>query len=364
MAQTEIFNALNLRVGEWVEVRSKEEILSTLDKCAQLGAMPFMPEMFQYCGQRHRVYRRAHKTCDPVNGLGGRRMENAVHLEGLRCGGEAHGGCQAGCLFYWKESWLKRVGEGQETVRNEQVTSQARDSAAQNPECQEEDVWAGTTAPRSDAGMPPEEPTYVCQATRVSAATTALPWWDMRQYIEDYRSGNVGLAQIASSVLFFFYNHAASAGLGIGSALRLAYDAFQRLRGGTVYPMRMGKIGKGQRTPTAKLDLQPGEMVRMKSYAQILETLDEGSRNRGMYFDAEMVPYCEKTLRVLQRVERIIDEKTGKMIKLKNDAIILENLICQARYARCRKFCPRSYYQYAREIWLERIPSELQPPTS
>src|SRR6185503_14881006 len=97
MTQTLIPGALNLRVGEWVEVRSKEEILSTLDKSGQSGALPFMPEMFQYCGQRLKVFKRAHKTCDPVNGLGGRRMENAVHLEGIRCGGEAHGGCQAGC---------------------------------------------------------------------------------------------------------------------------------------------------------------------------------------------------------------------------------------------------------------------------
>ena len=36
------------------------------------------------------------------------RMRNAVHLE-ERCDGQAHGGCQAGCLVYWKEAWLKRV---------------------------------------------------------------------------------------------------------------------------------------------------------------------------------------------------------------------------------------------------------------
>jgi hypothetical protein len=144
--------------------------------------------------------------------------------------------------------------------------------------------------------------------------------------------------------------------------MRWVYDVFQKARGGVPYPLRVGRVPKGQRTPSAKLDLQPGELVRVKSYDEILETLDETWRNRGMHFDAEMVPYCDQTFRVLARVEKIIDEKTGKMLRLKNDAIILENVVCQAFYARCRKFCPRSYYQYCREIWLERVDGKQTTP--
>jgi len=40
-----------LRVGEWVEVRSKEEILRTLDKYGQLEDC-LHAEMFAYCGKR------------------------------------------------------------------------------------------------------------------------------------------------------------------------------------------------------------------------------------------------------------------------------------------------------------------------
>src|SRR3954470_14196478 len=98
--------SLNLRAGELVEIRSKEEILATLDSQAQLDGLPFMPEMFAYCGKRLRVFKRAHKTCDPPNGMQGRRMERAVHLEDIRCDGAGHGGCQAGCLIFWKEAWL------------------------------------------------------------------------------------------------------------------------------------------------------------------------------------------------------------------------------------------------------------------
>src|SRR5215475_14523868 len=100
---------LGLRAGDWVEVRSAEEILATLDEQGCLDALPFMPEMLQYCGKRFRVFKSAHKTCDTIESHAIRNMANAVHLDGLRCDGEAHGGCQAACTLYWKESWLKPV---------------------------------------------------------------------------------------------------------------------------------------------------------------------------------------------------------------------------------------------------------------
>ena len=63
----------------------------------------------RYCGRKFRVYKTAHKTCDTMNDYAIRRMAGAVHLQDLRCDGEAHAGCQAGCLLYWKEAWLKRT---------------------------------------------------------------------------------------------------------------------------------------------------------------------------------------------------------------------------------------------------------------
>ena len=55
--------------GDWVEVLSKEDILRTLDNSGRLDGLPFMPQMFKYCGQRFRIYKRADKTCDTVSGL-------------------------------------------------------------------------------------------------------------------------------------------------------------------------------------------------------------------------------------------------------------------------------------------------------
>ena len=105
-----------LSVGDWVEVRSKEEILRTLDKDGRVDGMPFMPEMFAFCGKRFQVYKRAHKTCDTVFPVQGRRVADAVHLE-TRCDGSAHGGCQASCLLFWKVDWLRPVHGTLEKVR-------------------------------------------------------------------------------------------------------------------------------------------------------------------------------------------------------------------------------------------------------
>src|ERR1700691_1457347 len=129
-------------VGDWVEVRSKAEILSTLDSDAQLDGMPFMPEMFAFCGQRFQVYKRAHKTCDTVFPVRGRRVADAVHLE-TRCDGSAHGGCQASCLIFWKDAWLKPISKNSpESAATPVLQPEGRSSGvATGPGCTEAAVW-------------------------------------------------------------------------------------------------------------------------------------------------------------------------------------------------------------------------------
>src|SRR6266542_4418566 len=283
--------ALNLRIGEIVEVRSKEEILATLDEHGELDSLPFMPEMLRFCGQRLKVYRRAVKFCDTKNWTRMHRLDNAVHLEGARCDGQAHGGCQASCLLYWRESWLKRVGG-------------------------------------AEAG---------------GAGPDRLAWWDARQYVRDVRAGNARpLAMIRSVLVLLFNAFQAGSRRYLPRWLRL-------IRGGEKFPFISGRLDK---TPKQTLDLQPGDLVRVKTREQILATLDRTGRNRGLTFDGEMLRYCGQQARVLRRVNRIIEEPTGKMLRLPGDCIVLEDVICVADY---HQYCPRSIYPYWREIWLERV---------
>jgi hypothetical protein len=58
---------------------------------------------------------------------------------------------------------------------------------------------------------------------------------------------------------------------------------------------------------------------------------------------------------VLRRVEQIIDERTGRMMRLPNDCIVLDGVVCPGRLSERRLFCPRAIYPFWREIWLQRI---------
>lgn len=339
-----------LSVGDWVEVRSQDEILGTLDSEGRLEDMPFMPEMFAYCGKRFQVLKRAHKTCDTVFPVRGRRLE-AVHLD-TRCDGSAHGGCQATCLIFWKEAWLRPLADHRLDNRCPVTAFPTSEvNATCPPSCSESTVWSRSSlVDRSDGTA-----TYTCQATQMPYATRPLPWWDIRQYVEDYRSGNVGLRRMVAGLSYAMYSNLIRAGIGLGPAMRWFYDRVHRIWGGPRFPQKAGIISDGLPTPAVTLDLQPGELVRVKSHEEILRTLNTQSLNRGLLFDAEMVPYCGGTYRVLKRVTRIINEKTGKMQEMKNPCIMLEGVFCEARYSSCRMFCPRRIYSYWREAWLERV---------
>jgi len=56
-------------------------------------------------------------------------------------------------------------------------------------------------------------------------------------------------------------------------------------------------------------------------------------------------------------VNRILDEKTGKMMNLRYPCIVLEGVVCKSDFHR---LCPRAIYPYWRENWLQRA-SENQP---
>jgi hypothetical protein len=341
---------MKARAGDWVEILSKEEILRTLDENGRLDELPFMPQMFNYCGQRFRIYKTAGKTCDTVSGhYAGRHLQDGYHLS-LRCDGLAYGGCQAGCLIFWKSAWLKRV-DGPAQVRYVPKRANSRsEEAASSPLCTERDVLGATRC--QDAGA---DARYSCQATELLKYTKPLSWWDARQYVDSYRTGNKTLPELARGFFYLLYYYVTLACSDRwGRPARWLYNRIQAVTGGIPFPRMKGTIPRGQPTPRRDLDLRPGDLVRVKSYEEILATLDAGLSNRGLSFDAELVPFCGKVFRVSTSVERFVDEKTGKMRRMNTPAIILEGVTCKALYSGQRMFCPRSIHLWWREIWLER----------
>lgn len=340
---------MSLRAGELVEVRSKEEILATLDRNGRLEELPFMPQMFQYCGKRFKVQKRAHKTCDPVFTVKGRRIERTVHLS-LRCDGKAFGGCQAACLLFWKEAWLKPVSAGADSRAALPVG---------RPTTTEQDVLNAGSYEGEDGRTH-----YVCQTTQLMHFTKRLSWWNPTQYVEDYLSGNVSLTTMLRGAVYVMFGRRGVVRLPI---LRRVHDTLQSLIGGMPTPVRNGSIALGEPVPIDPLDLKPGELVRVKSHDEILATLNKNNWHGGLYFDVEMVPFCGKTYRVGSRVDRFVDEKTGRMRRLKTPAVILQDVACGSRFSQCRMFCPRAIHPWWREEWLERVeeaPIEFAQPAT
>lgn len=337
---------LDLKVGDWVVVKSAEEILATLDSNARLEALPFMPQMLEYCGKKFQVRKRAHKLCDTAFGTGGRQMNDAVFLDDLRCYGAAYGGCEMRCTIIWKEAWLRPADE------NEAPSPSAHLDRLETL------VWQGTKGPPTSQTS--GEPRYTCQATELPAATKLLPWWKPGQYVEDYRSGNVGLSDIIGRLVFLVYAELTATGLGFGSALRWIYNIIQAVRGGDPYPGGPGHLQIGGPTPSVNLGLKEGEFVRVKSSDEILATLDEALVNRGMAFHPVMLPHCGKTFKVEQRVHKLMNEKTGQLVELKNSCLVLEGADCSGSCTRPLS-CPRACPPYWREIWLERVDPTAVP---
>jgi hypothetical protein len=310
-----------LRPGDVVEVRSVAEILATLDSDAAVGKMPFMPEMLRHAGRRYTVTRRVDKICDTISSSGSRRMHDTVYLDDLRCDGSGHGGCQAACLIYWKEAWLRRVDD------RSAASEESTEAAAKL----EHLAKAGTRTVRETGGAE----VWRCQATEALKATEPLKTSNLAQYWRELTSGNFGL---------FRFIFIAMRGFPMEIARRL-----RLLR-----PLPLQGPG-GQSAATELLDLKPGDLVQVRPPAEIAATLDEKGLNRGLSFDREMLPFCGRTLRVRDKVKRIVDDKTGRMLNIPKDCVILEGAVCSGERSPGTWYCPRQIYPYWRESWLRRV---------
>lgn len=322
-------NMRPLRPGDVVVVKSAAEILATLDDQASVDCLPFMPEMAQYVGKRFTVSRRVDKICDTISNTGSRRMYSTVYLEDLRCDGSGHAGCQGGCKLYWKDAWLRLV-----TNDAEPQPAAEGDGVAELERLAE----TGARTTREFSGVPTE--VWRCQATEAVKATERLSGFDLSQYWRELTNGN--------------------------------YDAFKFLRvlAHAVVVQIASRLGlvnnlpiRGSATPLDRppLGLKPGDLVEVRSPSEIAETLDEDGLSRGLSFDREMISFCGKQFRVKDRVERLVDDKTGRLLKINRDCIILEGGVCSGENSISCWFCPRQIYAYHRESWLRLVASSSEP---
>jgi len=323
-------SAEQMKAGELVALRPPAEILATLDETGATDGLPFMPEMLEFFGKTFRVEARAERACDTIK-WGVRRIPGTVLLDDLRCDGGAHAGCQAGCRLFWKEAWLRPASESATSATTDDAYSELEKLVKGNVE---------TKASTAD------EPIFRCQATDWFAASDAVGWWNVRSFFNELSCGNVGLWRFSVTMARIVLGE-------IGRRLHLIPRGELVTHGASAGPAE---------TPPPRW-LEPGTLVQIRSKQEIEPTLDATGRNRGLFFDrSEMLPFCGKTFPVKSRVERFVDENTGKLIQLKSDCYILDGVVCSGNRSAGKWFCRRAIYSYWREAWLE--PVTETTPTS
>jgi hypothetical protein len=271
-----------------------------------------MAEMTEYCGRVFRVHRRVDKINDMRHKTGLRRVHDSVTLTGVRCSGIHHDGCQAECQILWKDSWLARLSDRQAVASNREVEIQS--------------------GPRVGNGESSEHNrTYVCQMTDLWEASRPMSSFDLRQDLRPLLGGNVSIRGYLIAILTRIFNKV------------------QSLYGGAGYPL-MPEVKVAGGTPVGNADLKAKEIVVIRSKNEIAQTLIK-SRNKGLWFDREMVRFCGRSAVVRKRVDRIIHEATRKMVVMKTPCVVLEDVVATGEFLR---LCPQHEYIFWREIWLKR----------
>lgn len=97
--------------GDWVRVRTLEEIGRTLDADGRCHGCGFMAPMARWCGQRLRVVRRVDRFFDEARGRMV-RCRGILLLDGVHCDGSGYPdtrGCDRQCYCFWRSEWVERV---------------------------------------------------------------------------------------------------------------------------------------------------------------------------------------------------------------------------------------------------------------
>ena len=103
--------AVPLVDGDRVRVRSKPEILSTLDPFKELKGCAFLPNMHQYCGTEQRVLKVMRTFLDERD-YKVKKVRGLVLLENVICHGTpAFGSCDRCCFLFWREEWLEKISQ-------------------------------------------------------------------------------------------------------------------------------------------------------------------------------------------------------------------------------------------------------------
>jgi hypothetical protein len=98
-----------LKAGDWVRVRSWEEIQPMLDPFQETSGCAFLEDMRKYCGTQQRVFKSMERFLDERD-YKVKKVRGVILLENVICGGTpAFGRCDRSCFLFWREEWLEKI---------------------------------------------------------------------------------------------------------------------------------------------------------------------------------------------------------------------------------------------------------------
>jgi hypothetical protein len=100
--------SLELKAGDWVEIKNIAEIVDTLDIYGKNHGLVFTSEMHHFCGKRYKVRQRLDKMISETTGQMV-TLKDTVLLDGVNCFGTCKFGCSRHLFHYWREIWLIKI---------------------------------------------------------------------------------------------------------------------------------------------------------------------------------------------------------------------------------------------------------------
>ena len=232
------------------------------------------------------------------------------------------------------EGGLARAG-GRTPARPSRATLDEREQAFAD-----ETLVPATRVLREDESGPD---LYRCQATDIKQASRQLRMRELDQYTRGLRNWKlpklfVGLFSEAINEWQAFSRNRLPKWTWIARAER--------------FPFVLGKLEKGKTPKGEPLNLQPGDLVRVKSKREIVATLDQHEPQPGPVLrprDGPVLRPHRPRPQPRDPPDRGEERRDGR------DQVRLHHPRRRRLPGDFHRFCTRGIYHYWREIWLERI---------
>ena len=101
----------DIKEGNIVKVRPKEEIQKELDDAGKYGGCWFIDEQYEYCDKKFKVAKKVDYFFDEAK----QKMvkcKNIYFLDGVLCSGRQRlysVSCDRYCFLFWHAAWLEKV---------------------------------------------------------------------------------------------------------------------------------------------------------------------------------------------------------------------------------------------------------------